>query len=185
MHAVVHSVHDWCLTCACAGRTMRDVNDLERTRAAQWLRDARGSVSQADLAVDITTTTGWTITRDRYSKYESGSLPFGREVLGHFVDYWATKGKPGPDFTPPAPALSFEERQLALMERQVEALEAANRLAAERNALLVRMLEAQTLSDDRAATLNAALQAELASPEAASTLRALRPQTQPRPTPAE
>lgn len=101
------------------------MQDYERSRASQWLREQRGDISQDKLAADITRTTGWTITRDRYSKYESGSLPFGKAVLGHFIDYWEAKGRPGPDLTPPAPELSYEERHLALLEE-------ANAIARER-----------------------------------------------------
>ena len=79
------------------------LNDYERERARDWLRERRGSMSQAALADDITATAGWTITRDRYSKYESGAVPFGAGVLDRLVSYWAGKGQPGPDFTPPEP----------------------------------------------------------------------------------
>lgn len=114
------------------------MQEHERSRASQWLREMRGDISQAELAADITSATGWTITRDRYSKYESGSLPFGREVLGHFVDYWAGKGRPGPDFTPPAQPPDLATALLAL----------ASELAAlreERQAMVQRVdeLEAQ------------------------------------------
>ena len=78
------------------------MSDYERERTRAWLRERRDETSQADLADDITRVTGWRITRDRYSKYESGSLPFGKSVLQHFVDYWTSKGQPGPDLTPPA-----------------------------------------------------------------------------------
>lgn len=96
----------------------------DRSKARQWLREMRGDVSQADLAADITATTGWNITRDRYSKYESGSptTPMGREVFQRFVDYWTSKGRPEPDMTTPAPELSIEERALRVAEAQVEAI---------------------------------------------------------------
>lgn len=58
-----------------------------------WLRARRGAQTQDALAQDITAVTGWNITRDRYSKYET-SLPIGPTVLKHFTDYWATKGGP-------------------------------------------------------------------------------------------
>lgn len=78
------------------------LTDFERERARSWMRECRGDTSQVDLVDDIRQTITWGITRDRYSKYESGSVPFCREVLESFVTYWAKKGKPGPDFTPPA-----------------------------------------------------------------------------------
>lgn len=72
------------------------MNDAQ-TRAAQWLRASRAAETQETLAADIERVTGWHITRDRYSKYESGSIPMGRAVLARFVDYWASRGKPGPE----------------------------------------------------------------------------------------
>ena len=102
------------------------MNTYDRTKAREWLREMRGDMSQAALAEDITASTGWTITRDRYSKYESGnpSSPMGREVFARFVSYWTGKGRPAPDMTPPAPLLSLEERAVRAAERQAAALEA-------------------------------------------------------------
>lgn len=78
------------------------MNDYERERARAWLRQRRGTMSQDALVQDIAATMpAWNITRDRYSKYESGGTPFGAKVLAQFIDYWAAKGQPGPDFTPP------------------------------------------------------------------------------------
>lgn len=76
-------------------------------RVKEWLRANRGDETQDKLAADITKVTGWHITRDRYSKYE-GALPIGRKVLAHFVDYWATRGRPGPFDALPEPATSTE-----------------------------------------------------------------------------
>jgi hypothetical protein len=46
---------------------------------------------------DIERVTDWHITRERYSKYESGSLPMGASTRRHFVDYWTSRGVSGPD----------------------------------------------------------------------------------------
>ena len=81
----------------------RRVNDYERTRAREWMLALRGDHPQEALVSDIEAVTGWRITRDRYSRYEHGSTPFGKGVLQHLIDYWASKGQPGPDFTPPEP----------------------------------------------------------------------------------
>lgn len=71
-------------------------------RLRMWLRAQRGDETQERLAADIEAVTGWRLTRDRYSKYESGSLPIGLKVKGHFVDYWTSRGRTGPDaFAPP------------------------------------------------------------------------------------
>jgi hypothetical protein len=72
-----------------------------RTHITAWLRASRSDATQEWLATDIERVTGWHITRDRYSKYESGSLPIGPKVLGHFVDYWQSRGVGGPDDMPP------------------------------------------------------------------------------------
>lgn len=78
----------------------RAVNEPQKL-AARWLRATRpDSETQEWLAADIERVTGWHITRDRYSKYESGSLPIGKTVLKHFVDYWASRGVPGPNAQP-------------------------------------------------------------------------------------
>ena len=114
----------------------RPLTPLEKDRARSWMRERRGELSQADLVSDIQGATGWTITRDRYSKYESGGTDFGRGVLDRFIAYWKTKGKSGPDLTPPAPitppvdmadALSALASELAAarLEREVIRLERA------------------------------------------------------------
>jgi hypothetical protein len=101
----------WCMTVTTADCTMcigcvDDVHILcygrravstDTTRIPHWLKVSRAEATQEWIASDIERVTGWHITRDRYSKYESGSLPVGPKVLGHFVDYWATRGVSGPD----------------------------------------------------------------------------------------
>lgn len=77
---------------------MRDSRDA---RLPQWLRASRGKETQEQLAADVERVTGWHITRDRYSKYESGSLPIGPKTEAHFVDYWASRGVTGPDAAAP------------------------------------------------------------------------------------
>lgn len=79
----------------------RPLTPFEKDRARAWMKERRGEMSQLALVEDIQRTIGWSITRDRYSKYESGGTDFGRGVLGKFVAYWDKKGKAGPDFTPP------------------------------------------------------------------------------------
>jgi phage portal protein BeeE len=98
------------------------MNDYERQVAREWLESLRGATSQAALVTDIEQATGWRIGRERYSRYESGGTPFGRSVLQHFVDYWAAKGQPGPDFTPPAKAADRTERMAAALELIAESL---------------------------------------------------------------
>lgn len=110
VHCYMHTVHIHPLTCACTSRRLPIVSEYERRVATRWLREARGKMSQADLAEDISRATGWTITRDRYSKYESGSLPFGKSVLQHFIDYWQPRGVEPPDFTPEPEPQPVEER---------------------------------------------------------------------------
>jgi hypothetical protein len=116
-------------------------HELERARA--WLRSLRGDTSQLDLAADITKVTGWTITRDRYSRYESGSIPMGRGTLERFVSYWTSRGQSGPDLTPPQPPVVLDpyeviaahtealNQQTAAMNRLVAAIAAATGLALE------------------------------------------------------
>jgi hypothetical protein len=99
------------------------VSDYERERVLDWLRRLRGPESQERFAAAVSAQTGWHVTRDRYSKYESGALPFGRTVLGHFLDYAESLGVEGPDMTPPAPQLSLEERAVIAAERTALATE--------------------------------------------------------------
>lgn len=105
----------------------------ERVRA--WLEELRGDQSQEDLADAINETLpDWHITRDRYSRYESGSLPMGPTVLANFIRYWELKGKSGPDLEPPAPAEEPEDPQLVLaraIDRQAAAMERQNELMAD------------------------------------------------------
>lgn len=88
-----------------------------------WLEANRGDQTQEGLAAAITAATGWRITRDRYSKYERGPLSIGPQVLAHFVDYWRTQGKPGPDFNPPM-AVAPVDPMIAAMEAQTKAITA-------------------------------------------------------------
>ena len=123
-----------------------NVNELAIVR--RWLRENRGEQSQQDLADAITAATGWNITRDRYSKYESGSLPIGPTVLRHFVDYWASRDVAGPDFTPPLSAPSIEERTLAAMDRQTDAIKAlADELLRWRTEDRVRLAQVEAMVD--------------------------------------
>jgi hypothetical protein len=100
-----------------------------KSPVAQWLERSRGKQTQESLAADITAVTGWRLTRDRYSRYESGSLPIGPKVLGHFRAYWATRGIEF-DTTPPAPPV---DPVVAAIDRQTEKIdklaEAISRLA--------------------------------------------------------
>lgn len=92
-------------------------------RVTQWLRASRGSETQENLAADITSVTGWRLTRDRYSKYESGSLPIGPKVLAHFIDYWAARHVPGPSFAPePVRATETPDLSAALISAMTAAL---------------------------------------------------------------
>lgn len=69
----------------------------DQAHIREWLRVLRGGETQDALAQDIERVTKWHIPRDRYSKYESGAIRIGPTVLGHFVDYWASRDKPGPE----------------------------------------------------------------------------------------
>ena len=96
----------------------------EQAVVQAWLKTNRGERTQEDLAAAIRAATGWNIQRDRYSRYESGALPMGTKVLGHFVEYWKSQDRDGPDFTPPKPQPSIEERTLKAAEDQTEAIKA-------------------------------------------------------------
>lgn len=87
---------------------MAPMTDFERERTRSWLRNLRGDTSQEAFAASVTSTTGWRITRDRYSKYESGAVPMGRDVVAHFLRFAEAKGLPGPDLTPPREPASLD-----------------------------------------------------------------------------
>ena len=57
-----------------------------------WLKANRGDATQDWLASDIEHVTKWKVDRSRYSKYESGSIPIGKQTRQHFIDYWASRG---------------------------------------------------------------------------------------------
>lgn len=111
----------------------RPLTDYELERARAWLLALRGDTSQIDLVDDINRVLQgeWRITRDRYSKYETGSVDFGRGVLEHFIAYWAKKGRPGPDMAPPPPVVALDPYEV--MSRHADAMQAQavafNRLA--------------------------------------------------------
>ncbi len=94
---------------------------LERNRLALPKRNGR-VVSQEELAADITTTTGWHIARERYSKYESGGLPIGPDVARHLLDYWQSRGVAGPEVAPEQP--SSEPTEASVMAELVAELRA-------------------------------------------------------------
>ncbi len=109
-------------------------------RVKQWLRANRGNQTQEHLAADISRATGWHITRDRYSKYE-GSLPIGKEVLAHFVDYWKGRGVAGPFDALPEPLQATETADpvaaaLLTQTDAINALVAELRLSRESRAAL-------------------------------------------------
>lgn len=107
---------------------MSQLTELERERTREWLRALRGRQSQDAIADAMSAAfPDWSITRDRYSKYESGATPFGRTVYQRFVDFWTARGEDPPDLTPPAPVLSIEERTVRALE---DAARAAERQAA-------------------------------------------------------
>ena len=114
----------------------RRLTDFERLRAREWMLARRNELSQDALAKDISKVLApWQITRDRYSRYESGGTDFGRDLLDKIVAYWKTKNpdEPGPDFTPPAPPSEPVDPQVALaraIERQAAAIERQNALLA-------------------------------------------------------
>ena len=114
------------------------MNAPARSTEAQWLRRVRGDQTQDSLAADIAKVTGWRITRDRYSKYESGSLPIGRQTLAHFVAYWGSRGMAGPEDIPPEPRPADLTKLVADLiaeiqaERAERAAERAERLEWER-----------------------------------------------------
>lgn len=124
----------------------------DTTRISTWLKANRANATQEWLAADIERVTGWHITRDRYSKYESGSLPIGRVVLKHFTDYWATRDVPGPDFSPVAGESGTTDSPAALIAAITAQTEAIT-------AVLDRLTAAD---DDREARLRA-LEAEVRS----------------------
>ena len=94
------------------------------TRVTDWLKALRGTETQEALALDITSKTGWKITRDRYSKYESGSLPIGPTVYEHFLTYWKGRGKQGPDLAPASTGATESDDPLVIaLTRQSIAIE--------------------------------------------------------------
>jgi transcriptional regulator with XRE-family HTH domain len=106
----------------CYGPQPMDAPTTARVRA--WLKASRGTETQDDLATDITAKTGWRITRDRYSRYESGGLSIGKQTLAHFVAYWKGRGVEVPDFTVAPTEPEPEPTLVAALLRQSEAIEA-------------------------------------------------------------
>lgn len=101
--------------------------DVQRARViGSWLREnrgepKRGGMSQDELLDDIRRVTGWAPHRPNYSKYENGRAEPEPETLDKLVAYWASRGLPGPDFTPPAPTAAFDDLMLAAVTRQADA----------------------------------------------------------------
>ena len=115
---------------------MAPMTTAERERARAWMKACRGAMSQETLVKELNAffagdTEPWSITRDRYSKYESGGADFGRAMFGRFVTYWTAKGEDAPNLTEePERELSLEERQVIALERAADAAEAQVRVMA-------------------------------------------------------
>jgi hypothetical protein len=125
----------------------------QAVRLTQWLKASRGTQTQEDLAADITAKTGWRITRDRYSRYESGSLAIGQQTLEHFVDYWATRNVEGPDLSAPVPVTEVEFdlaaavlAQSRILQAQVDAID---RNTAVMSAILQALARQHLTPEDR------------------------------------
>ena len=74
--------------------------DIRKRVIAEWLTLVQGERTQADLAEDITRTTGWNLDRTRLGRYQNQRLAVGREVIEHLTEYAKAKGISAPDFTP-------------------------------------------------------------------------------------
>ncbi len=137
---------------------------MDRQRAqtiGEWLRANRGLEPQDKLLARMKAVTGWAPSRPNYSKYENGRTDPTPETLQKFVDFWASQGKAGPDFTPPPPEPTFEERMLTAIERQTAAINALvgqlARLTTEQasgQAALMQALGAMARALDLAGTRN-------------------------------
>lgn len=129
-----------CKWCAHTAGAMAPT-DIRRRVISEWLTQVQGERTQADFAEDVTRTTGWNLDRTRLGRYQNQRLPVGREVIEHLTDYANVKGIPAPDFTPQDAPPSFEERQLALLERQTIATEAQAEAAKAQTVALNAILE--------------------------------------------
>jgi hypothetical protein len=104
--------------------------DIRKRVIAQWLTQVQGERTQADLAEDITRTTGWNLDRTRLGRYQNQRLPVGREVIEHLNQYAKAKGIAAPDFTPAPepvvvdPVAAAIDRQTAVLAALVEELRA-------------------------------------------------------------
>lgn len=105
-----------------------------------WLKRNRGDATQEALASDIERVTGWHITRDRYSRYESGSLPIGKTVRQHFVDYWASRDVPGPD-DQPAPVMAGADGDTTVPAAYLERIDALVTELREDRAIIRELLD--------------------------------------------
>jgi hypothetical protein len=96
--------------------------------------------------------TGWAPHRPNYSRYESGKSTPQPDTLAKFVAFWQTRGEPGPDLTPPEPVLSDNDRLIAALAAQTDAI---RELVARLDVLpeLVRSVETMDLhaTDERQA----------------------------------
>lgn len=136
---------------------MAPLTAAEKQRARAWMKATRNGMSQEDLAAQLTAFFGdgpepWSITRDRYSKYESGKATFSREMLDRFVTFWAAQGQPGPDLSEPTPVLSLEERQVIALERAAELaaqqVEETRRQTAMLEQVLMALAQGRTLGHE-------------------------------------
>jgi hypothetical protein len=89
-----------------------------------WLRETRLSEkradgkpwTQADLIAAMQAEIGWAPHRPNYSRYENGrSKP--EDTLPRFIEFWARRGKPGPDYTPPKAPVAADPVADAIREQ--------------------------------------------------------------------
>jgi hypothetical protein len=101
---------------------------------ARWLRETRLRQTMGDgddrpwtvgyFLERILEETRWAPQRPNYSAYENGRATPNRDTLAKFMAFWAARGQPGPNLTPPAPAPTESETLIAALTAQTAALTA-------------------------------------------------------------
>lgn len=104
---------------------------LRSTRERQVMPGTEDPWTQDYFLDRLREKVGWAPERSNYSKYENGKQWPKPATLTKFVAFWASRGEPGPDLTPPRPVPVLDPYDV--LDRHAKAMEAQalafNRLA--------------------------------------------------------
>lgn len=135
-------------------RDMARVPAGDRPLTSRWLIESRGEMSARRFLDEMRAATDWAPNLANYAQWESGAVTPKDANLGRVIAFHVSRGVRAPDFTPPAPAVSPEDRMLAAVLAQAAAIQAlADELHAYRTEDRARIDQLEAWMDRMIATV--------------------------------